>query len=102
MDTLCLDKTGTITNGKLTVDAVMEISAGLSGKALPQGEPEKLVQSYLAASDDNNATFQVLKEAFGGQAFIHRHIRFRFRQSANGDVSVLRERAVFLSARRKS
>lgn len=47
----------------------MEISAGLSGKALPQGEPEKLVQSYLAASDDNNATFQVLKEAFGGQAF---------------------------------
>ena len=69
VDTLCLDKTGTITNGKLTVDAVMEISAGLSGKALPQGEPEKLVQSYLAASDDNNATFQVLKEAFGGQAF---------------------------------
>ena len=36
---------------------------------LPQGEPEKLVQSYLAASDDNNATFQALKEAFGGQAY---------------------------------
>ena len=69
VDTLCLDKTGTITNGKLTVDTVMEIGAGLSGKALPQGEPEKLVQSYLAASDDNNATFQALKEAFGGQAF---------------------------------
>lgn len=69
VDTLCLDKTGTITNGKLTVDTVMEIGAGLLGKALPQGEPEKLVQSYLAASDDNNATFQALKEAFGGQAF---------------------------------
>ena len=69
VDTLCLDKTGTITNGKLTVDTVMEIGAGLLGKALPQGEPEKLVQSYLAASDDNNATFQALKEAFGGQAY---------------------------------
>lgn len=40
VDTLCLDKTGTITNGKLTVDTVMEIGAGLLGKALPQGEPE--------------------------------------------------------------
>ena len=69
VDALCLDKTGTITNGKHTVDTVMEIGAGLLGKALPQGEPEKLVQSYLAASDDNNATFQALKEAFGGQAF---------------------------------
>ena len=39
VDTLCLDKTGTITNGKLTVDTVMEIGAGLLGKALPQGEP---------------------------------------------------------------
>ena len=47
VDTLCLDKTGTITNGKLTVDTVMEIGAGLLGKALPQA----------------------LKEAFGGQAF---------------------------------
>ena len=69
VNVLCVDKTGTITNGKLTVDTVMEIGAGLLGKALPQGEPEKLVQSYLAASDDNNATFQALKEAFGGQAF---------------------------------
>ena len=58
VDTLCLDKTGTITDGKLKVRSVVSLSG------LPEGEISAMVQSYMAASDDNNATFQALKERF--------------------------------------
>ena len=58
VDTLCLDKSGTITDGKLKVSSVVSLSG------LPEGEISAMVQSYMAASDDNNATFQALKERF--------------------------------------
>ena len=50
VDTICLDKTGTITDGKLRVHSVIPLTD------LPGGEMDALVQSYMAASDDNNAT----------------------------------------------
>ena len=56
IDTLCLDKTGTITDGRLKVRAVLPLTE------LPKGEVDDLVQSYMAASDDNNATFHAMKE----------------------------------------
>ena len=58
VDTLCLDKTGTITDGKLKVCGIFPMTT------LPRGELDAMIQSYMAASDDNNATFQALKEAF--------------------------------------
>lgn len=58
VDTLCLDKTGTITDGKLKVRSVVPLSG------LAEGETGGVVQSYMAACDDNNATFQALKEKF--------------------------------------
>ncbi len=58
VDTLCLDKTGTITSGKLKTVRVHPLSE------LPEGEVRAVVQSYMAACDDNNATFQALKESF--------------------------------------
>lgn len=58
VDTLCLDKTGTITDGNLRVHSVVPLAD------IPEKELESLVQSYMAASDDNNATFQALKERF--------------------------------------
>lgn len=58
VDTLCLDKTGTITDGKLSVRKVIPMVA------LPQGEIDRIVCSYMAACEDNNATFQALKEKF--------------------------------------
>ena len=61
VDTLCLDKTGTITDGKLKVYSVIPMSD------FPRGEMDRLVRSYLSASDDNNATFQALKSAFPGE-----------------------------------
>ena len=58
VDTLCLDKTGTITDGNLRVHSVVPLAD------IPEKELESLVQSYMAASDDNNATFRALKERF--------------------------------------
>lgn len=58
VDTLCLDKTGTVTDGNLKVCAVIPMTE------FPKGEADAMVQSYLAASDDNNATFQALKKIF--------------------------------------
>lgn len=58
VDTLCLDKTGTITDGKLKVQKV-SIMGGCS-----EEEASRLIKSYMAASDDNNATFEALRECF--------------------------------------
>ena len=46
VDTLCLDKTGTITDGKLKVCSVMPLSG------LPEAEISAVIQSYMAACDD--------------------------------------------------
>lgn len=61
VDTLCLDKTGTITDGKLKV--YRKIPAG----KIPGSRAEMLIQSYMAACEDNNPTFQALKKAFSAE-----------------------------------
>lgn len=58
VDTLCLDKTGTITDGNIKVCSVIPM-AKFSG-----AYTDRLIRSYLAASDDNNATFNALAEHF--------------------------------------
>ena len=58
VDVLCLDKTGTITDGKLKVCSVIPMTV------LTQGGLDVLVGSYMAACDDNNATFWALREKF--------------------------------------
>jgi len=59
VDILCLDKTGTITDGKMTVKDILPLTNR------PDQELSSLIQSYLAACDDNNATFKALQERFG-------------------------------------
>lgn len=59
VDILCLDKTGTITDGKRKVADVLSLTDREDQSLLP------LIRSYLAASDDNNATFRALREHFG-------------------------------------
>ncbi len=63
VDVLCLDKTGTITDGKMRVNSVIPLAD------LPRTETENLLRSYLAASDDNNATFQALERKFVPELF---------------------------------
>lgn len=62
VDTLCLDKTGTLTSGQLKVRVIRPMTE------FPQGAFEMMIRSYMAASDDNNATFQALKMAYPPQA----------------------------------
>lgn len=58
VDTLCLDKTGTITDGKMKVYDKIKLSD------FDQTKIEKLIQSYMASSDDTNATFEALGQIF--------------------------------------
>ncbi len=102
VDTLCLDKTGTITSGTLKVCQVLPLSEETQGKEAPgeagrgkaeqgkaergkaeqgktpqekvfQGEAWRLVCAYMAACQDNNATFQAMKEAFPPGACLKTH-----------------------------
>jgi len=59
-DVLCLDKTGTITEGKMKVTNIYEteIPSPLSITT------EKALCCFTGASEDNNATFAALKERF--------------------------------------
>ena len=66
VDVLCLDKTGTITDGKLKVHSIVPMSD------FTNGETDRLIKSYLAASDDNNAKFQA-----------HGRIKRNFRQRSS-------------------
>lgn len=60
VDTLCLDKTGTITDGTMKVVDVISIKN--EGKKF---DLKKMMSSILFALDDNNQTSMALKDYFG-------------------------------------
>ena len=65
VDTLCLDKTGTLTTGQMEVEDVLLTDLG---RELPF---EELMCAFVSGSQDNNATYRALKERFtrpGGPA----------------------------------
>lgn len=58
VDTLCLDKTGTITTGELQVSSVVLLDSTLE-------ETESALSEFVAASSDENLTMKALRERFG-------------------------------------
>ncbi len=66
VDVLCLDKTGTITEGKMSVQSVDPVA----GTSLPVPF-EDLMGSFLQNSDDNNATSQALRNRFSKNHRFH-------------------------------
>ena len=64
VDTLCLDKTGTITEGRMAVSDVIEIDA----QKLPDSI-EHMTASFVAALEDDNATFTALKQRFSPKQY---------------------------------
>lgn len=61
VDVLCLDKTGTLTDGRMRVKKSIYLGAANKTDCPGEAAAEEMLRSYLAASDDNNATMQALK-----------------------------------------
>lgn len=57
VDMLCLDKTGTITEGTMIVEDVVPIKDGLT-----KSDIGELLKAYTSVLDDNNPTFEAVKE----------------------------------------
>ena len=60
VDTLCLDKTGTITQGKMTVKGIHSLSEHFSEETI-----EIILAAYMQNSEDNNPTAQAIRKAYG-------------------------------------
>lgn len=93
VDVLCLDKTGTITDGKMQVLEAIPLSS------MPQRKSRLLAQSYLAASDDKNATFQALEQAFSKKPYYEAVRKVPFSSKRKwGAVTFRGEGTVFVGA----
>ena len=57
-DVLCLDKTGTLTEGNMRVERMVPLAEN------PPIPPAEWMGAFLSHSDDNNATFQAMRSYF--------------------------------------
>ncbi|WP_155964474.1 cation-translocating P-type ATPase [Streptococcus ruminantium] len=60
VDVLCLDKTGTITQGKMTVDKLLPLANRYSLDTI-----QHILAAYIQTSEDNNSTAQAIRNAYG-------------------------------------
>lgn len=59
VDVLCLDKTGTITEGIMVVEDIVPVES--NGIKLSRNEIGELLKAYTGALDDNNPTFDAVR-----------------------------------------
>ena len=64
VDTICLDKTGTLTEGSMEFKDILET------KKYNKSKVEEYLKRYTLASEDNNATMDALKKYFKGEKVI--------------------------------
>ncbi len=66
VDTLCLDKTGTITTGNIVVAELLHLGqeSGSKDDPLTQASPERLLAAVGASDPDPNATQQAIAKAY--------------------------------------
>ncbi|HEM5254268.1 TPA: cation-translocating P-type ATPase [Streptococcus suis] len=60
VDVLCLDKTGTITQGKMTVENLLPLTNHYSLDTIPQ-----ILATYIQTSEDTNSTAQAIRKEYG-------------------------------------
>lgn len=60
VDILCLDKTGTITQGKMTVENLLPLTNHYSLDTIQQ-----LLATYIQTSEDTNSTAQAIRKEYG-------------------------------------
>ena len=63
VDMLCLDKTGTITQGKMKVDSLLPLTEVYDEQSIAT-----ILTSYMAHSEDKNPTAQAIRHRFQGEA----------------------------------
>ncbi|EST89550.1 cation transporter E1-E2 family ATPase [Vagococcus lutrae LBD1] len=93
VDTLCLDKTGTITEGKMTVQQVTPFSETSTAQL------ETIMGNYLANTTDNNITMQAIRHYYPEkQTFTHQDTLAFSSERKWGAVSFKEEGTYFLGA----
>ena len=93
VDTLCLDKTGTITEGKMTVQQVTPFSE------ISTAQLETIMGNYLANTTDNNITMQAIRHYYPEkQTFTHQDTLAFSSERKWGAVSFKEEGTYFLGA----
>ena len=100
VDVLCLDKTGTITDGKLKVKYVIPMDRDEEIN-LTEDEEKQLVRAYLDASDDNNATFQALQKAFADKNAEEKNSRYKEKYNGETDKTCFVKNKISFSSKRK-
>ena len=65
IDTICLDKTGTITQGKMKVSEVKLYKENTMPKPF-----NEMMQAFVNGMDDSNSTFIAMKEYFKGNTIL--------------------------------
>lgn len=85
IDVLCLDKTGTLTQGKMTVQTIIPIEHNIAH------DFQDIMSSFVAGSLDNNTTFKTLETYFGNKE-VHQTIdRVPFSSARKWSASTLQE-----------
>ena len=93
VDTLCLDKTGTITEGKMTVQQVTPFSETSTAQL------ETIMGNYLANTTDNNITMQAIRHYYPEkQTFTHQDTLAFSSERKWGAVSFKEEGTYFVGA----
>lgn len=100
VDVLCLDKTGTITDGKLKVKYVIPMDRDEEIN-LTEDEEKQLVRAYLDASDDNNATFQALQKVFADKNAEEKNGRYKEKYIDATDKTYFVKNKISFSSKRK-
>lgn len=85
VDVLCLDKTGTLTQGKMKVQEVIPIKNSMNYSL------NDIMSSFVNGSLDNNATFQTLKEYFKGSTVYQTKERVSFSSARKWSASYLED-----------
>ena len=100
VDVLCLDKTGTITDGKLKVKYVIPMDRDEEIN-LTEDEEKQLVRAYLDVSDDNNATFLALQKAFADKNAEEKNSRYKEKYNGEIDKTYFVKNKISFSSKRK-